>query len=264
MLVAAVAMIAVAMAVVMAVAFAVKSAIAAEPAVSATESVIPAIEAAVAMEITANVGISASNEAPEALVAVIIPAASEVAVVISAESVTASEAPIAVIATMVPPAVAMEAAPTVAIAEVTPAIVIVEIDPGRIVKVVVASAIERRAIESPEPRTRADENTAHEPLRPVVAVRSACVRGIWIVAVRADRRRAYIHRRANANSDSNAHLGVSRARHCTGQRNNQSNYCGVFENSHLGTSLPDLLVLRHTQVHRARDLPIARGRRKCS
>lgn len=246
--------------------FSMKAAVSAEPAIassqsvlSTTKSAIAAVEAAAAMGITAAVEVVATIETAEAIVSAKLPAATEVAVVIAAEVVSATEIPPSVVATKAPAVVAAEVAPTVAIAEVPPAIVVVEIDPGGIVEIKVAAAIELRAIKSAEPWPRADENAADEPLRPVIAIGRARIRRIGIVAVWADRGRTYVDGPTNSNSDSNTHLRVGGARHCPGQRDNKPSHCGVFKDSHFGTSPPELFLLRHTPVHKARDMPEAPG-----
>lgn len=60
-----------------------------------------------------------------------------------------------------------------------------------IVEVVVNVTVE--TVRTVKPRTSADEDAAREPLRAVVAIRSAIVRGFFVVAVRTDRRWAYLH-----------------------------------------------------------------------
>lgn len=206
----------------------------AEPVVAAMESIIavaePAIAAAesgAAMEITVPTEAAEAISATEACVTPKIPAVPEVAAIISAECLAAlaSEVSPSVTAS---PAVAPEVAPPVAAAVVSPAIVVVEIDPRGIVKSKTPAPVERRAIESAEPGARADENTVREPLRPVIAVRRARVRGIWIIAILADRRRPCVHRCIHSNSDSHSHLCVSRARHHSRQRDNKPNHCGVL------------------------------------
>jgi hypothetical protein len=66
------------------------------------------------------------------------------------------------------------------------------------------------AVEAMEPRTRADENSADEILRPVIPVGRASVRVIPIVTVGADGRRSNISG-ADSNSDSDPHLRISPA-----------------------------------------------------
>jgi hypothetical protein len=55
-----------------------------------------------------------------------------------------------------------------------------------------------------KPRTGADENAANEPIRAIVAIRSAGVRIIGIVAVGAYGRRTDVNRGAHADADHNA------------------------------------------------------------
>lgn len=202
-----------------------------EPLIAATERAIATAEPAVAVEITASVEFAAAEAAgaitaTEAGVAVNIPAAPEVTVVSTAERFAALEVSPSIIAATATEPVAAEIAPTVAIAEVPPAIVVVEIDPGGVVKIEVPAAVERWAIKSAEPWASADENAADKPLRPVIAIRRACVWRVWIVAVRADRR-PRVHGRANADSNSNTHLRISRARHHRCKRDDQADHCGV-------------------------------------
>jgi len=54
-----------------------------------------------------------------------------------------------------------------------------------------------------KPRPRADENTADEVVGAVIAIGSAGIRVITIVAISADRSRPYI-RRANSNTDNHS------------------------------------------------------------
>src|SRR5262245_9234706 len=58
-----------------------------------------------------------------------------------------------------------------------------------------------------EPRAGADENAVHKPVRTVVAVRSATIRVVAVVAVGAIRRaRSGCKNRTNSHADRDAHL----------------------------------------------------------
>lgn len=201
---------------------------AAEPAVSATE-VVAAVEVSTITVIEPSESFSAT-EVPM-VISSEIPAAAEVAVVVAAEvppSIVALPS-IAVPPTLTPsPPVRPQVAPTVAVVVIPPTVAIVEVDPSRIVEIEICAPVERRPIESVEPRSGADEDAIVEPLRPVVAVRRARVWGIWIVAVRADWRRPDVHGRAHSNRDPNAHLRIGSTRNGSGQQHNQSNDCRIF------------------------------------
>lgn len=199
-----------------------------EPAVSATE-VVAAVEVSTITVIEPSEAFSAT-EVPM-VISSEIPAAVEVAVVVAAEVPPSIVVPpsIAVSPTLTPsPPVRPQVAPTVAVVVIPPTVAVVEVDPSRIVEIEICAPVERRPIESVEPRPRADEHAIVEPLRPVVAVRRARVWGIWIVAVRADWRRPDVHRRAHSNRDPNAHLRFGSTRDGAGQQHNQSNDCRIF------------------------------------
>jgi len=235
----------------MAVASAMKSAISVGPGISmepaipvesvitAPEPMVPAIEPAVAMELGAAMEIRASIEtADSAIIAaepgapVKILAATEIAVIVSAEGLMAAEVAPAIVfaaptfvSAKIAPVPAAPVAPVVAIVVIAPAIA-VEIDPGRIVKIEIAPPVESRAVESVEPWPRPDEHAAYEPFRPVIAVGSAGVRVIGIIPIGADGRG--IHRRPYANPDTHTDLRVSPFRRYTRQCNCQSNDCGIL------------------------------------
>jgi hypothetical protein len=84
---------------------------------------------------------------------------------------------------------------------------------------VVTSAIVGMAIKCAAviPRSGADENSANEPARTVVAIRRAGIRIIAIVAIGADRRSAdtCIHR---SNADTDSYLCLSAA--CSHKKQN--------------------------------------------
>ena len=61
-------------------------------------------------------------------------------------------------------------------------------------------AIKSRPVVAMEPWARSDKSSSYEPVGSVIAVGSAGVRVVAIVAISADRSRAYI-RRANSNAD---------------------------------------------------------------
>jgi len=72
------------------------------------------------------------------------------------------------------------------------------------------------------PRPRADKHAPYEPVRPIVAVRRARIRVIWVVSIRANRRGANpgIHRAySNPNSHSDLRLRVARAHKQYSQQN---------------------------------------------
>src|SRR6266446_838599 len=64
-------------------------------------------------------------------------------------------------------------------------------------------------IETVVPRAGADEDSAVEPVRTIVAVGGAGIRGIPVIAIRADRRNIAI---TSANSNSNPNLRLRRSR----------------------------------------------------
>lgn len=192
------------------VAIAVEISIATDAALPAEPSVI-AVHATVPMKVRTAVEVIAPIETPEAF------AAAESLVIAAMEA-----SPPVVIS----PACAVPVAPAVAIMEISPSVVVVEIDPSGIMKERVP--VERRPIEPVEPRPRSDEHATHEPLRSVVAIWRTSVRSVWVVAVGAHRRRANIRRRAHSNRDSNAHLRVCRARHCSRKRDHKPHNCRVF------------------------------------
>src|SRR5215469_9167054 len=87
-----------------------------------------------------------------------------------------------------------------------------------------ASEMFRSAI----PRTRTDKHTAHEPLRPVVAVRRTVVRRVVEIAVGACGRRADIH------TDGN--LGFHTRWRCSesqGSNHNRGKACNGFHEMEL-------------------------------
>jgi hypothetical protein len=87
---------------------------------------------------------------------------------------------------------------TLETAPATEVTIVVEIPPAAVIEV--ATAPESGA--PMEPRPRADEDSAVEPLRPVVSIRSAGVRSIWIISVSANRS-THDHRPRRADSNSN-------------------------------------------------------------
>ena len=78
------------------------------------------------------------------------------------------------------------------------------------------AAIEAAAPVTMTPRAGADEEAIHEPVRPVIAVRGASIRSVWVVAVFAHRRGGQITRpdadsdadRPYADPNSHADLGA--------------------------------------------------------
>jgi hypothetical protein len=92
------------------------------------------------------------------------------------------------------------------------------------------SPVSRASVEAAmEPRACTDEDTAREPARPVIAVGSACVRVIRVVAVGAGGSWSEV-----AGADSHAHddpLGMS-VRCCSQANTKQSENYQVFGMSH--------------------------------
>ena len=94
-----------------------------------------------------------------------------------------------------------------------------------------AASEEVSATEAPttEPWAGADEEAAYEPVRAVVAVRSAGVRSIAVITVGADRSGTVVIR-ANADTDGKLCIGVGRRqKHKT---KTSTNKCKIFEISH--------------------------------
>lgn len=185
-------------------------------AVAAAESSVTS-EARVSVEATASSKITVSAKTLEPFLAANVGAAMKIsapsiATVITAKvspPVPASEIPVivsakvaTVISTEVSPVAVTIAimAPPVAIVKISPTITVVEVDPRRIVEIVV-SAIKCRPVESSEPWPGADKHASVKPLGSIVAVRGAIIWRVWIVAVRANRRRSHI---ADYGADSNA------------------------------------------------------------
>lgn len=86
--------------------------------------------------------------------------------------------------------------------------------------------ISRMSVEAVEPRSGADEDAADKPLRPVVAIRCACIRRVGIVAVGAHRRRADRTNVSRANSDGHrphSHANAHANLRLRGRRWNQKN-----------------------------------------
>lgn len=84
---------------------------------------------------------------------------------------------------------------------------------------------------SVEPRACTNEEAVREPLRTVVAVGSAIVRGVVEIAVRTDRLRSHIHTEAERN------LSFCGGRSEESESSNDRNNCKIFNDSHLFTSL---------------------------
>ncbi len=145
-----------------------------------------------------------------------------------------------------------EIAPVIAVVEIPPSVMVVEIDPRRVVERY-NSARERRPVEPVEPRTRANEHSAHKPFGPVVAIRRASVRRIGIVAIGANRRCSHIRRR-NANvsrphsyANRHANSGAGRPRREPCNSKDKSRYCGILQKiSHRPTSLTGFVCSFHT------------------
>ena len=74
---------------------------------------------------------------------------------------------------------------------------------------IIAATIVTRAVEAMEPGASADKDSAHKPLRAVVAVGSASIGVIAIVAVVTHRRDIASVRRANPNANHNLCVGRS-------------------------------------------------------
>lgn len=98
---------------------------------------------------------------------------------------------------------------------------------------VIAAAVVRAAIVAApvvavEPRSGADKDAVHKPIRAVVAIGSASIRVVIVVAVSAGGGRTVVHRTSDADRD--AHLGLGAAAKNEKQQAKQS--C-VLEISHL-------------------------------
>jgi hypothetical protein len=79
---------------------------------------------------------------------------------------------------------------------------------------IVTTAVVWMTIEPVEPRAGADEYSVHKVIRSPIAVRRARVRGIRIVAVSANRRRADRHsHRSYSDSYSDSHLRTRNGAH---------------------------------------------------
>jgi len=87
------------------------------------------------------------------------------------------------------------------------------------------AAIPAPGMRTVEPRTRADEHATDEPIRAVVAVGSAGVRVIIIVAVSADRRDAYDGR---ADAYANHHALCAGVGSCHCENSEDCDYCECF------------------------------------
>lgn len=125
-----------------------------------------------------------------------------------------------------PPAAAnREAAPVAAVAEVPPSAAVMEVHPRRIVEIH-KSAAKRRPVKPVKPRSRSNKHAAHEPFRPVIAIRRARVRRIGIVSVGAYRCRPNIRRphvpRSHSNPYGNAHSSARRSRRHSGECHHKS------------------------------------------
>ena len=79
---------------------------------------------------------------------------------------------------------------------------------------IVTTAVVWMTIEPVEPRASTDEYSVHEVIRSPIAVRRARVRGIWVVAVSANRRRANRDsHRSYSDSDSYSYLCARNGAH---------------------------------------------------
>ena len=124
------------------------------------------------------------------------PAASVKSMIISVETATAMESTVAAEAFMLKPAVAAKT-PVYedSFVKARAAVETSAIEAG--------PAIKSRPVVAVEPGPRSDENAANEVVRAVIAVRSAGVRVVTIIAVSADWRRAYVcWSHTNADKDS--------------------------------------------------------------
>lgn len=89
------------------------------------------------------------------------------------------------------------------------------------IKTVIHMSVE--AVWTVEPWTRSDENTAAKPLWPVVAIRSAGIRGIVEIAVGAD----------GCCTNGDGDLGLCRRSGEEGKPNDNSEDCKIFHDAHL-------------------------------
>jgi hypothetical protein len=82
-----------------------------------------------------------------------------------------------------------------------------------------ATIPEPRGMAPVIPRARSNEDTVYEILRPVVAVGSACIRIIVVIAIGADWRASNVRRPySDSNSHSNLRLRIRKRHHQDGQQ----------------------------------------------
>lgn len=130
---------------------------------------------------------------------------------------TISTVPAMIGTTTVPTAITIATVPVVAASVVAMSVITATIKATAIV----ATPVEAGAVVAAViPRARANEDAADEVVRPVIAVWSAGVRIVAVVAVGADRRRAVDG--AHSNGYANLRVGIAR-----GKKQN-SQQCHVF------------------------------------
>jgi len=133
-------------------------------------------------------------EAVAAMESAVITAAMETAVVAATDEAVGFTAPVAVTAVSIVAVTSVEAVTVVAAA-------------------IISATVEAMSIEAMEPGAGADEDAAGEVIRSVKAVRSAGVRIVAVVTVRADWRRAdgAVHG-TYSNGHANLCVGASRSK----------------------------------------------------
>jgi hypothetical protein len=155
---------------------------------AAVKSAAPAARVAAAAETTAAATRSTTSAAAEATGSAATVTASAASISTSARGITAASAVAATTVTYTTTTVAATstvATTTAAIESMTPA-------PTATV-----------------PRPGAKEEAAIKPVRSVVAIRSACIRSVAVVAVVADRRSVIVPVPAATNADTHRNLGLS-------------------------------------------------------
>jgi hypothetical protein len=95
---------------------------------------------------------------------------------------------------------------------------------GMIAVAVPRMPIKAMAIIAVVPRARANEDAVHEPVRPVIPIRSAGVRIVAIISIRTNRRRPHTR---DYWSNANAHRNLSVSASCGG-KNQNCQKCHVF------------------------------------
>src|ERR1700730_12488416 len=165
---------------------------------SAAMAATSTVEAAPAMIAAATVELAASAEVTTA--AITVPMKASTAIAVAAVEVTAAVAAIET---------ALIAAATIVAALAATA-------------VATAIAVSATVVAAPVPGTGADEDAACEPVRAVVAVGSAGVRIIIVVAVSADWRGAVIDGRADAHAEGDAlSVGVGSGEKTNNEKNRE-------------------------------------------